>query len=142
MLDENKSTDEDDSLSLEGTGVDAEDITKTPSVTGSVGVSVSGPNNGERDEYLRAIRHLDRLLAFNPSDPGTYFDKGFILEIIEKLEDAIKCFDHALKIKPNYFQALYRKGLVLSRLQNYVDAIKCFDQALEIKPNDINVLNN
>ncbi|HET9774760.1 MAG TPA: hypothetical protein VFP25_07230, partial [Nitrososphaeraceae archaeon] len=71
MLDENKPTEEDDSPSLEGTGDDAEDITKTASssVTGSVGVSVSGPNNGERDEYLRAIRHLDRLLAFNPSDP-------------------------------------------------------------------------
>ncbi|MDX1372696.1 MAG: tetratricopeptide repeat protein, partial [Nitrososphaeraceae archaeon] len=101
MLDESQSEDKDKSSSISDTSVDSSINTSNKMNSGG-GSNIDEINNGERSEYLQAIRHLDKLLTLNPSDPATYFDKGFILEILEKFQEAIKCFDDALKIKPNY----------------------------------------
>jgi len=67
-------------------------------------------------------------------DAEAWYNKGIILDDLDRLQEAIDCYDRALEINPMDASIWYKKGAALNKLGEYQDAIGCYDRALEINP--------
>ncbi len=69
-------------------------------------------------------------------------NKGKLLQIQGRLDDAIECYNKAIKINPKNDGAWYIKGLILKQQGNLDKAIECYDKTIEIKSENENVWYN
>ncbi len=98
-------------------------------------------------QYQSGIDAINRAIQIRQSQglassSVLVHNRGFILLLMERFQDALNDFDRALDINPNYASAWSNKGLVLSDLNRQNEAIAAFDRALDINPNDVNTWNN
>jgi len=56
--------------------------------------------------------------------------KGYLLHVLERFEDAMKCADKALEVHPSNEYALILKGDILNSIGSYNEAIKCYDTVI------------
>jgi tetratricopeptide (TPR) repeat protein len=59
-----------------------------------------------------------------------YFERGRILHLGKRFEQAVNAYDEALRIQPAYAEAHRLRGRALLDLQRYKEAIEAFDQYL------------
>ena len=92
--------------------------------------------------YQQALIAYDRSLAYNSQDAQIWTERGVILEILGKYEQAIDSLQWALQINPNYDLALAHNCATLNRLSEnqenqdatvagYESALKACEQALQ-----------
>ena len=92
--------------------------------------------------YQQALIAYDRLLAYNPQDAKIWTERGVILGILGRYEQAKASHQWALQIRPNYYLALANKCATLNRLsenqdnpqiakKGYKEALKACEQAIQ-----------
>ena len=70
-------------------------------------------------------------------------DKGTILLMQGKFDEAIKAYDESIRLDPKDAMTWSNKGITLGRdLGKYEEAIQCFDKAIEINPKYANAWIN
>ena len=90
---------------------------------------------GEDNE---ALQWFDRALELsNYQHVHAWICKGFALEKLEKLEEALECYNGLLKIEPGNTDAWNNKGFVLSKLGKSEDALECYNEAINIDPGNV-----
>lgn len=94
-----------------------------------------------RREYENALHLYNAALVFN-SDHETLNQKGNVLRLLGRHEEAIAAYDLALAIKPYKHEALNNKGVALRKLERCKEAISAYNAALAIKPDDAKTLRN
>jgi len=87
-------------------------------------------------EYQKAIVLFEHITAIDSGSYEVCYNKGVILEILDRHEEAVSSFDHAININPDDHRALYNKGVSLQSLDRPADAIDAFNQAIKINPDD------
>lgn len=84
--------------------------------------------------YDRALTLFDRSLAFKPDFVPCLIDKGIVLGLLGKPEEALNWFDNAIELEPDSSLAFALKGTVLGSLERYGQAIDNYDKSIELRP--------
>src|SRR4028119_1690903 len=88
------------------------------------------------EEYAKAIASYDKSLEIKPDLHEAWYNGGYTLGNLGRLEEAIASYDKALEFKPDDDEAWYNRGITLDNLGKLEEAIASFDKALEFKPDD------
>ena len=95
---------------------------------------VLGPLECQRGDYAAGIRHLQRFIAADPTQPDVHANLANALREVKRFDEAIAHFDRALALQPDFAIARHNKGLALLELAQPELALQCFDQALALDP--------
>lgn len=82
----------------------------------------------------RALTDAQAWVQVDASNAHAWFNHGFLLESVERYEEALACFVRATEISPTLDRAWYGQGLVLIRLQRYDDAVAALKRNTELQP--------
>jgi tetratricopeptide (TPR) repeat protein len=75
-----------------------------------------------RSSYKGSLHYYDKALELDPTCITAWYNKGFILNIMGDVSDAVDCYDSILAIDPNSASALYNKQFALYRIGKSVTA--------------------
>ena len=75
---------------------------------------------------------MTRPPSLNPNDYVALGDKGNILSILDRHEEAIIYFNRALDLNPNYQSTIYGKALSLANIGRNEEALTYFDKLLAL----------
>jgi len=101
----------------------------------------TGNDEMVKENYEDAIVNYDKAIELNPSNIGSWNNKGIALYRLKRYEDAINCYEEAIKIDLNHANAWFNKAKALRSLaQTYLDkanedrtrAAKLINQALSL----------
>ena len=81
-----------------------------------------------------ACRCYDKAIEIDLNNVAAWYNKGLVLDCLNRYNEAIQCYDRVIKIDPNYANAWITKGLALGALDRYDEAIKYYEKAIEIEP--------
>ncbi|KAM3145590.1 hypothetical protein pb186bvf_002364 [Paramecium bursaria] len=70
-----------------------------------------------------------------------YLNKGIILDMQKKYEEALQQFDKVLELEPNNYESLYRKGLTFNHLNQYEQALMFYNNSLNQEPHKFAIWN-
>jgi tetratricopeptide (TPR) repeat protein len=96
----------------------------------------------QRGDDGAAIEHLDRALAVNPNVAFAHFNRGIVLQTLQRFAEAMASYDRAIALKPDYAEAFCNRGNVLSAVKRLEEALASYDQALVLKPDFARALVN
>lgn len=86
--------------------------------------------------YDEIIKLYDKAISIKPSFEKAYFNKGSILWLLGKKQEAINCFNEVLKINKDNISAYYAIGNIHMDMSDYKDAVSDYDNAILINPKD------
>ncbi|MGD0765775.1 MAG: tetratricopeptide repeat protein [Dehalococcoidia bacterium] len=95
---------------------------------------VRGNAYWEAREYKKALEAYGRALELKPNYPAALTNRGAILGIMGRYQDAATDLSLALELDPCDRHALNNRGHVLTRMKRYDDALKDYNLALELEP--------
>ena len=90
--------------------------------------------HAQAGRHLAALADYEALLQKQPDDARTWFNKGFVLELLDRWDDALAAFRRATDLSPELDRAWYGQGLVLIRMQRFDEAIVALKRNTELQP--------
>ena len=87
-------------------------------------------NIGQYEAAAESYRHT---LSLKSTEHRVWCNYGAVLEKLNILDEAFRCYDRALKQAPSYFKARYRKSKNLHRRALYDEAIVSYEQAIQLR---------
>ena len=94
------------------------------------------------ERAAEAIRCYDMELEAYPDNEDAVYNKGLVLDLINKRSEALECFDKVIQMRPDRAAAHMNKGNILSSMNRYDDAMTCYDRALQIEPDSASAMYN
>ncbi|MEA5465445.1 tetratricopeptide repeat protein [Leptothoe sp. PORK10 BA2] len=85
-------------------------------------------------QYEAAAESYRHTLSLKATEHRVWCNYGAVLEKLEALDEASKCFSKALKQAPGYFKAQYRQSKNLHRRALYGEAVVSYEQAIQLRP--------
>src|SRR3954464_13240990 len=64
----------------------------------------------QTNDFAASIDLLNKAIAENPTSALAYYNRGFALDNLDRLEDALASYDHALQLDPRFATAYCAKG--------------------------------
>ncbi len=99
----------------------------------------------QRNDLQGALDLLEKAVASGELEAsvlaGAHNNRGIILAVMERHEDAIGAFSRALEVSPELPQAFRGRAVALNQLGRFAEAIPDFDVALADRPDDPFILN-
>jgi len=81
-----------------------------------------------------AVQACERALALDADRPFTNYIYAFVLQDLDRREQALAAFDRAIELDPRSVGARVSKGIALARWGKAARALAQFDRALELDP--------
>lgn len=78
-------------------------------------------------DFANAIKEYDKILN-DPNVAYAWSNKGFVLSILKRHEEALSCYDNAIILYPNFTLAWNNKGNALEKLGKIKEAKECFSK--------------
>jgi tetratricopeptide (TPR) repeat protein len=95
---------------------------------------LKSPDN--KTEYInKANDFIDQALEIKPDDLDSWFNKGKVLAVLGRNDEALKAFEKAIEIKPDGADALYNRACAYSRMGEKEKALSDLIRAIEIDEN-------
>ena len=88
----------------------------------------------QKRQTAAALIDSQRLVALRPAHAPTWFNHGFMLEVADRLEDALQAFQKATTLDEQLDRAWYGQGMVLIRLKRYDEAVLALKRNTELQP--------
>jgi tetratricopeptide (TPR) repeat protein len=98
--------------------------------------------NLARNDYAKALEFMAAAMKANPGSTETQCNYGYILQKLERHDDALIYFQRALIAAPNSVSTLLNCGTSLYQLNRLTEALANFDRALVLEPKNVNALYN
>ena len=84
---------------------------------------------------------VNKAFALNVNHPLFYFNKGLILQALNRYQEALLCYEIVLRNNPRDVGAFNESGFCFASLGDYDRAIYCYERALQIMPNADSFVN-
>lgn len=84
----------------------------------------------------------DLILSRVRDSAEIYNNRGVVLQLTKRYEDALASYDQAINLKPDYANAHFNRGLTLKQLNRHDEALASYDRAIALKPGDAEFHNN
>ena len=81
-----------------------------------------------------ALELLGRAIEIDPNNAAVHFNRGAVLQQLNRPEESLASYDRAIAAKPDYAEAFCNRGLVLAQFKRWELALASYVQALAIKP--------
>src|SRR5262249_4326431 len=78
------------------------------------GLALAVSELGRTDE---ALDYFDEAIALEPSEESYYYNKGRLLQALNRPMDALQYYEEALRLAPDYYRAWNNKGAVLIEMK-------------------------
>lgn len=85
-------------------------------------------------DTVGALEDSAGLVALPAASGRDWFNHGFLLEQVERWDEALAAFRRATELDPKLDRAWYGLGLVLIRLQRYDEAVVALKRNTELQP--------
>jgi Flp pilus assembly protein TadD len=95
-----------------------------------------------RGDYGQALKFMAAAMKANPGSAETQCNYGYILQKLERHDDALIYFKRALIAAPNSVSTLLNCGTSQYALNELTEALASFDRVLALEPKNINALYN
>ncbi|HEY5306321.1 MAG TPA: tetratricopeptide repeat protein [Pseudolabrys sp.] len=95
-----------------------------------------------RSDYVKALEFMAAAMKANPDSTETQCNYGYILQKLERHDDALIYFKRALIEAPNNVSTLLNCGTSLYQLNRLTEALANFDGVLALEPKNVNALYN
>jgi Tfp pilus assembly protein PilF len=95
-----------------------------------------------RSDYVQALEFMAAAMKANPGSTETQCNYGYILQKLERHDDALIYFKRALIAAPNDVSTLLNCGTSLYQLNMLTEALASFDHLLALDPKNVNALYN
>ena len=90
--------------------------------------------DGRFSDPEAALTILNEAYKLDPQNPLTMNNRGVVLFLVGKRQDALTAFAQAIHLNPNYSDAYSNRGITLMAEQNYKGAQIAFSQVIELNP--------
>lgn len=97
------------------------------------------------NDFEEALKYFDEVLELDDTDPDVWNERGTLLNMLGKSEEALISYDKSLELcldDTKDSNTWASKGNTLLGLQRYDEAIECYDNALKIDDSNPIILNN
>jgi tetratricopeptide (TPR) repeat protein len=101
------------------------------------------------------MNSFNKAIEINPNNSNAWVNKAYLLERLNRNEEALLAYDKAIEINPKNSKernsrdfryeksiAYSNKAQLLSELQRYEEALTTYNKAIEINPNNSNAWDN
>lgn len=95
-----------------------------------------------RREYRLAIEDCDEALADNPTDSGSYSNRGIAYLQLGQNDNAIADFQAAQRLDPSDPVVLYNLAGAYVNIGAYRSAISCYTEVIRLQPGHAFAYNN
>ena len=62
-----------------------------------------------------ALASYDEAIKINPDDAVVFYNRGIVLQALQRFDDALDSYDKAISIKSDYAEAHSNRGTARSR---------------------------
>lgn len=96
-----------------------------------------GLNYFQNKQYDLALNCFEQILLINQDNTNCLLNKGFILQDLNRLQEANECFDKIIKINKNTqvdIDVYNLKGYTLQKMNNIEEAKNCYLLSLSLNP--------
>jgi lipoprotein NlpI len=87
------------------------------------------------DRLDAALRRCEKACALDSEHLEAWINRGCVLFLLARTEEALACFDQATVLQPNLLAPWIYRGRALRKVQRFQQAVECYDTALRINPN-------
>ncbi|HVZ28009.1 MAG TPA: tetratricopeptide repeat protein, partial [Rhizomicrobium sp.] len=77
---------------------------------------------------------LDRAIALQPGLADAWNNRGVLLRVLARRDEALACYDQALALEPGHARAWNNRGVVLLELNRAEEALSCFEKSCALQP--------
>jgi len=84
------------------------------------------------NKLTQILTDLNIAIKLAPDFFQAYYDRGFILALLGRPNDALESYNQALKLEPNFTEAYYNRGLVFLELKQLKEALFDLSKAGEM----------
>ncbi|MGI9212061.1 MAG: tetratricopeptide repeat protein, partial [Methylococcaceae bacterium] len=105
-------------------------------------LQLMGALAGQKGQPQQALAYLDRALQVRHDQPEIHYNRGIILQRLDRLEEAVTSYRNALKQDSRHLEARNNLGLVLQQLGRWNEALAAFNEVLTRKPDYAEVYVN
>lgn len=89
-----------------------------------------------------AVDIFNLLLAKLPNSAEVYNNRGAILQMMKRYDEALASYDKAIALKPDYPNAWFNRGGTLKQLNRFEEALASYDQAIALSTSHAEAHNN
>lgn len=86
-----------------------------------------------KEEFARAIEHLDEAIRRNPRDGAAFNDRALCMVELGIIDEALVYFDRGIAAEADYATIYHNKGWLLNNIGRHTEAVSCFRQALRLE---------
>lgn len=90
----------------------------------------------------KAIDEYVKVIDINKKDYNSYYKIAFLLEGLDKKDEAIQMLNNLMNKKPDYYKASELLGRLLCEQENFKEAINVYMNALRYDPNNYDIYYN
>jgi hypothetical protein len=95
-----------------------------------------------RGDCVRALEFMAAAMKANAASAEVKSNYGFILQKLDRHEEALAYFNRALVARPGHVSALLNRGTSLQHLNRPNEAVASFDRVLALDPRNAKALYN
>ena len=95
-----------------------------------------------RADFPQALSFMAAAMKANPGSAEAKSNYGFILQKLDRHEEALNYFNRAIAAHPDHLSAHLNRGTSLHHLNRSTEALASFDRALALDPHNIKALYN
>lgn len=85
-------------------------------------------------DYRRSLEFVRLVEALRPNHADVRFLKGFDLQMLGRLDEAVKAYESYLSSHPDHAQVHFNAGHALVRLGRCAEAVEHLERTLELRP--------
>jgi tetratricopeptide (TPR) repeat protein len=74
----------------------------------------AGTCSGIPEKYSQALEYLNKATLFDPYNKYAWWNKGYVLEELNRYDDALNCYNKGFEINPTHGYREFRDGLTRS----------------------------
>ncbi|WP_153725311.1 tetratricopeptide repeat protein [Heliorestis convoluta] len=89
----------------------------------------------DNNEFEEALIYLEKALKFSPNDFEILNYKGYVLNELEKYNEAVDVLENIVSSKPPYPLVYYTLGEAYKGIKAYTNAINAYTTSIELDPN-------
>ena len=97
-------------------------------------LNLSGVIALQRGNSAAALELLGKAIEIDPNNATVHFNRGAVLQQLNRPEESLASYDQAIAVKPDYAEGFCNRGLVLAQLKRWAAALTSYDRAVAIKP--------
>lgn len=104
--------------------------------------SVLAMDEQRQRNFQAAVDLYTLILDKIPDSAETHNNRGALLQMMKRYDEALASYDRAIALKPDYANSYFNRAITLKQLNRFEEALASYDQAIALHPGHAEAYNN